>query len=115
MSSASLKKVKRHSAGIEIDADQVAAANLSGGDQVRERMHQVAVDGALQVAGAVLQVGAFAQQVVRGAIGQREDERRAVGRVEDALLHDVQARWSESCAVPARPAAGRPPSCRCGS
>src|SRR5579871_1670526 len=75
---------------VKIDADQIAAAHLLGRDQVRQRMHQVAIDGTLQVAGAILQIGTLAKQVILGAIGKREYERCAVGRGEDALLHDVQ-------------------------
>ena len=61
-----------------------------GGDQVRERRDQRAFDGPLQVPRAVLQVGAFAKQVVL-ARSRSARRRKPVGsEPEDALLHVVQ-------------------------
>src|SRR3954470_15202945 len=53
-------------------------------------MHQVPIDRALQVTRAVFQVRAFAQQVLLRVVGQRENERSAIRRAENALLDDVQ-------------------------
>src|SRR5439155_26622509 len=45
----------------EIDLDDVAQADLAGGDQVRNRIDQVPFDGAFQMTCAVLQVRTFAK------------------------------------------------------
>ena len=43
-------------AAVEFDANQVAASNLPGGDEIRQWMHQDTVYRPFQVTGAVLQV-----------------------------------------------------------
>ncbi len=66
-------------ASVEIDADQVAAPNLLGRHEIGERMHQRAIDSALEVAGAVFDVGTFAQQKFLSRFGEHEEERRCGG------------------------------------
>ena len=88
--SASLTKVNELAVGVEIDVDAVAAAHLIGSDQVGHRLHQQALDGALQVPCAVLQIGAFLQQEVLGVVAGLEDEGFLGRGVEDALLNHVQ-------------------------
>src|ERR1035441_6154819 len=75
---------------VKIDAQQVAGTYLAGGDQVGEGMNQLAVQGPLQVTGSVFHVGAFQQQEIFGLFGEGEDEGGGAGRVEDALLHEIQ-------------------------
>ena len=85
-----MTKVKRAGFGVEIDIDAIAAAHLIGGDQIRHGLHQQALDGALQMPGAVLQVGAFVQQEILGFVGGLEHERFLGRGVEDPLLDHVQ-------------------------
>ena len=47
---------------IEIDFNPVAGLNLVGSDQVRERMHNEAFNGALKVTRAVLNVSSLFEQ-----------------------------------------------------
>ena len=88
--SASLTNVNAHGFCVEVDIDAVAAANLIGSDQVGHGLDQQALDGALQMTCAVLQVGSFLQQEVPGFIGGFEDERFLGRGVEDPLLDHVQ-------------------------
>src|ERR1051326_3204297 len=53
-------------------------------------MHQVPIDRPLQVASAILQVSAFAQQIGLGFVGNLNYETGSARRVEYALLHQVQ-------------------------
>ena len=46
-----------------VDANEVAELHLSGGDEVRQREHDMTFDRALQVARAVTEVGSFLQQI----------------------------------------------------
>src|SRR5207244_5874977 len=83
------EKVHASSGRIELHAHPVPAANLLTGHQVRKRADQFALDGALQMSGAIFQVGSFVQQKVFGRLAQRKKESRS-HRAEDALLQQAQ-------------------------
>ena len=50
--------------GVVVDVNEISAPNLIGSDQIRQWVDQSAIDGALQMACAVFQIGAFAQEEV---------------------------------------------------
>ncbi len=52
---------------IEIRADRIAAADLAARDQIRKWLHQGTIDSALQMTRSILQVRAFAQEIVLAA------------------------------------------------
>ena len=57
--------------GIELDGDAFAGAQLAAGDQVRERLHEVSLDGALEVAGADGVGRSISADKVLVAVGRR--------------------------------------------
>src|SRR5262245_61449425 len=59
---------------IHIDTNDVADLDLPGGDQVRERNHQVAFDGALERARAIAAVESFGEQEILCSFGATEHE-----------------------------------------
>ena len=48
------------------DADTIAAVNLLAGHQIRQRLDEQTLDGALQVSCAVPEIGALRQQKLPG-------------------------------------------------
>ena len=74
---------------VPIDADQVADAHLLRGQQVRQRVDDIALDGALQMACTVALVRAFLQKEIAARVGDAKEE-FSVGGVQDALLDHAQ-------------------------
>src|SRR5262249_17550523 len=74
---------------IHVDANDVADFDLSGGDQVRQRYHQVALDDALERARAVTSVEAFGEQEILCPFSATEHEISA-SRQQDAALYDLE-------------------------
>ena len=91
---------------VEIDLDPVAAANLLGRDQVRQRMHQVPLDGALQSAGRRTSCRCLraADSPCAPSVSVKTNGVSA-GGIEDPLLHHVQLDVENLAAVRSRPAA----------
>src|SRR5262245_18074540 len=59
---------------VHIDTNDVTDFDLPGGDQVRQRYHQVALNGALERARAVAAVEAFGKQEILRPFGATEHE-----------------------------------------
>src|SRR5271154_957093 len=57
----------------------IVVVNLSTGHQVRQRLHEQPLDGALQVPRAVPQIGALHQQELPGRLGDMHHERFTCG------------------------------------
>src|ERR1700682_2281268 len=74
---------------VPIDANEVAKAKLAGSRQVRQWIHDMAFDRALEVPRAVALVRAFLQKEVAAGIGHAEQE-LTLGGFQDALLHLAQ-------------------------
>src|SRR2546421_122777 len=72
---------------IHINADVIAQLHLAGGDQVGQGKYQIALNGPLQVTGAVLGIGAFVQQEALDPRGATEDKLAVTGGLQNALLH----------------------------
>ena len=60
--------------------------NLFGGQQVRQRINHMALNGSLQVPGAVTLIRAFFQQEVAPSSGHAKQE-LPLGGLQNALLH----------------------------
>src|SRR6266576_460563 len=74
---------------VPIDTHQVAQVDLIGGQQIRQRIHDMPLYGAFQVPCTVTLVGAFSKQEVAASLGHAE-EKLPLGGVQDALLHLTQ-------------------------
>src|SRR5271157_1782144 len=74
---------------VPIDAHEVADAHLLRRKQVSQRIDDVALDGALQMARTVALVRAFLQEEVAAGISDAKEE-FAVGGVQDALLDHAE-------------------------
>src|SRR5260370_7191952 len=72
-----------------IDANEVAEVNLLGRQQVRQRIYDMAFNGALEVPRTVALVRAFLQEEVAAGIGYPEQE-LPLGGFQNALLHLAQ-------------------------
>src|SRR5260370_13939245 len=59
---------------VPIDANEVAEVNLLGRQQVRQWIHDMAFDGALEVPRAVALVRSFLQEEVAACVGHAEQE-----------------------------------------
>ena len=75
---------------VVIDTDQVTTRAQIGRDEARERLHEHALDGALQVAGSVAGIGAGGKQVARRGIRRVENEAALGVGEEHAVLHLAQ-------------------------
>src|SRR5262249_33340801 len=71
---------------VPVDANQIAEMNLLGGQQIRQRIDNVAFNGALQMACAVALIGAFLKQEILTLVGDAEKE-LALGGLKHTLLH----------------------------
>src|SRR5882757_5649740 len=71
---------------VPIDANEIAQVDLFGGQQIRQRINHVALNGALQVPGAVTLIRAFFQQEVAPRGGHAKQE-LTLGGLQNALLH----------------------------
>src|SRR5262245_20181023 len=69
-----LLEAKFLSGFIHVDANDVADLDLPGGDQIRQRYDQMALDGALERARAVAAVESFGEQEVLRPFGATEHE-----------------------------------------
>ena len=76
--------------GPKIDADKITELHLAGRHQIRERKHQMAFDGALQVPGAIFRVRAFVQQEALNFRRAVENELVGAGGEQNSLLHHAQ-------------------------
>ena len=74
----------------EIDFDHVAQSDLSSSDQVRDRINQVTLDGPLEVARTVFQIGSFPKQEFFRLRSTSEDELFIGLRRHDAILDVVE-------------------------
>lgn len=66
-------------------ANGITAPDLSGRDQIREWLNEQALDGALQMTSSVSEIRTVCQQVLSGAVRNRNGERFA--RRVDAFLN----------------------------
>src|ERR1700720_254166 len=71
-------------------ANAIAAVYLAAGHQVRQGLHQQALDGPLQVPRAIPEIGALHQQNLPGAIGDIHQERFVCRSTLNALLHHLK-------------------------
>ena len=69
-------------------ADAIAASDLARGHQIRKRLNEQALDGALQMTCSIPGIGALRQQKLPGALS-------------DADLKDLSAAavWMRSCSI----------------
>src|SRR5262249_5525560 len=74
---------------IHVDANDVADLDLPGGDQVRQRYHQIALDGALERARAVAAVESFGEQEILCPFGAIEHE-ISTARQQHAALYNLE-------------------------
>src|SRR5438552_18081918 len=84
-----LREKQLAGAGIEADVYQINQSDLSGRHQVRQWINQKALDGPLQMPGAVLIVDAFVQQHVLRRIRTLKNKLGPGGH-HDAVLHALQ-------------------------
>jgi hypothetical protein len=73
-----------------VHADTIAAANLARSHEIRERLYQQALDGALKGAGAISEISALLQQECPSVIYHINQERVIGGRDLDTLLHHFE-------------------------
>src|SRR5712691_4586346 len=71
-------------------ANIIAALDLSRGDEIRQRLDQQALNGALQVARSVSGIDAFSQQEIPTAFCDVDREWSASGSGLNAPLHRIQ-------------------------
>lgn len=84
-----LREGQASSRRVEIDVEDVASGNLVGRNQIRNRMDEVAVDGALEMARTEAGIGPFAEKKLPGRVV--DDDGEGDGRGDaDTLLHRVQ-------------------------
>src|SRR2546427_11010793 len=73
---------------IHVDANDVADLDLPGGDQVRQRYHQMALDGAFERARAIAAVESFGEEGILFSFCATEHE-IAAARQQHAALYEL--------------------------
>ena len=76
------KDIESFAAGVEIAADDGPGWDAVVGEEGGERVHQVAMDGSLEFAGAILGAGAVFEQKPAGAAWICRKKRRSPRRRE---------------------------------
>ena len=101
--------------GVEVDADEVSQLDLPGGHQIGQREHEIALDGALEVAGAILgSVPSCSRKLLTVAVQLKTNWLLPV-RPAGCAAAPFPARSPGSSPGARGAGCGRPRPCRCGS